>query len=49
MAEVYSIDEIKTIVSDVAKQYGVKKQYCSAHIVMAILRDNPEFCVKYVE
>ena len=25
MPDVYSIDEIKTIVSDVAKQYGVKK------------------------
>ncbi len=25
MPDIYSIDEIKTIVSDVAKQYGVKK------------------------
>ncbi|MGN1098581.1 MAG: nucleotidyltransferase family protein [Clostridia bacterium] len=37
MSKVYSIDEIKTIVSDVAKQYGVKK----AALFGSYCRGNP--------
>lgn len=40
MPDVYSIDEIKMIVSDVARQYGVKKLPC-----LALLRDR-FFCNK---
>ncbi|MGN1115177.1 MAG: hypothetical protein ACI4TH_01250 [Candidatus Ornithomonoglobus sp.] len=37
MPDIYNIDEIKTIVSDVARQYGVKKLLYLALTAMVLL------------